>query len=125
MAIHIPNLAAAALVAALLPATPLLAQSAEQGKAAFAQCAMCHGTKPGEKKMGPTLAGVVGRKAGSLPGYAASPALTKWGKTWSTKELDAYLTAPMKTVPGTRMAFGGVVNPQRRADLIAYLKTLK
>ncbi|MCW2338874.1 cytochrome c [Sphingobium sp. B2D3A] len=108
-----------------LSSAPLLAQSADKGRAAFAQCAVCHGTKPGEKKLAPSLAGVVGRKAGVVPGMTApSPALAKWGRTWSTKELDTFLTAPAKLVPGTRMAIS-VPDDGKRADIIAYLKTLK
>ncbi|MBC2667153.1 c-type cytochrome [Novosphingobium flavum] len=113
------------LVAALgLIAQPGLAQSAADGKTAFATCAACHGTKAGEKKVGPTLAGVVGRKSGSLPGFAYSPALAKAGKVWSPAQLDAFLAAPMKVVPGTRMVIA-VPDAKRRADLIAYLATLK
>ena len=114
-----------ALSATLLFTTPSLAQSAEKGKAAFAQCTACHGTKPGEKKMGPTLAGVVGRKAGTLAGLTApSQALAKFGKPWTAKDLNAFLTAPAKLVPGTRMVIA-VPDATRRADIIAYLATLK
>jgi cytochrome c len=111
--------------AILMAPSPLLAQSAAKGKTAFAQCAACHGTKAGEKKLGPSMAGVVGRKAGVLAGLSApSPALAKYGKTWTAKELNAFLAAPAKTVPGTRMTIA-VPDKTRRADIIAYLATLK
>jgi cytochrome c len=96
-----------------------------KGKAAFARCAICHGVKTGEKRIGPSMAGVMGRKSGTLPGFAYSAALKKKAMVWNAKTLDGFLAAPMKTVPGTRMAFAGMPNPADRANVIAYLATLK
>lgn len=93
--------------------------------AAFAQCAACHSVEPGKNGVGPTLAGVFGAKAGAVPGYAYSEANRNSGLTWDEATLDEYLTAPMKKMPGTKMAFAGVADPARRKDLIDYLKTLK
>lgn len=92
---------------------------------AFAQCISCHSVKPGQNGVGPSLHGVVGRKAGTLPGYAYSSALKAWGHTLDEAELDRWLTAPMKDVPGTKMVFPGIPDPARRKAVIDYLATLK
>ncbi|HKX22202.1 MAG TPA: cytochrome c family protein, partial [Rhizorhapis sp.] len=70
------------------------------------------------------LAGVVGRKAGSTE-FAYSPAMKAAGFAWSTDKLDAFLTHPSAVVKGTKMAYGGLPNPQDRADLIAFLASKK
>ena len=92
---------------------------------AFGQCAACHSAMPGMNGVGPSLAGVVGRKAGTLAGFSYSAAMTAYGKTWDEATLDAYLTSPAKVVPGTRMTYMGQSDPAKRAEIIAYLKTLK
>ncbi len=101
------------------------AQAAASPPAAFAQCISCHSVKPGVNGVGPSLHGVIGRKAGTLPGYAYSDALKTWGKTLDEAELDTWLTAPMKDVPGTKMVFPGMPDPARRKAVIDYLATLK
>jgi cytochrome c len=75
--------------------------------------------------VGPSLVGVYGRKAASLPGYDYSAALKASGLVWNAANLDAWLTDPSKLVPGTKMAFTGIATPDLRADVIAYLATLK
>lgn len=100
------------------------AQSVPTAKAAFAACAMCHGTTAAERKIGPPLAGVVGRRAGSVPGYAYSAAFRKLTKIWTPRELDAFLKAPQKTVPGSKMVYAGMADNTRRASIIAYLAGL-
>jgi cytochrome c len=114
------------IIAAALLAVPVAAQAqtAPNGKVAFAACMACHGTKPTDKRMGPTMAGIVGRKAGSVNGYAYSPAMAKSGIVWNEAKLDAYMANPKGVVPGTKMAFGGVPQPEKRKAIIAYLKTL-
>lgn len=91
---------------------------------AFAQCMVCHATQPDTNLIGPTLAGVFGRRAGSNPGFAYSAALKASGLTWDEASLDAFLVAPMTAVPGTRMSYAGLKDPDQRKALIAYLKTL-
>lgn len=91
---------------------------------AFAQCMVCHATRPDTNLIGPTLAGVFGRRAGSKPGFAYSAALKASGLTWDEASLDAFLVAPMTAVPGTRMSYAGLKDPDQRKALIAYLKTL-
>ena len=93
--------------------------------AAFGQCAACHSVEPGMNGVGPSLAGVVGRKAGSASGFAYSEANKASGLTWDEKTLDTYLTNPMKMVPGTKMTFAGLPDPAQRKAVIDYLKTLK
>jgi cytochrome c len=100
------------------------AQDAAAGKAVFAQCTACH-TVDGTESLGPTLKGVVGRKAGSAEGFRYSRAMKATTYSWDAKILDTYLTDPAKTIPGNVMPFSGVADAKQRADLIAYLATLK
>ncbi|HWE76175.1 MAG TPA: c-type cytochrome [Stellaceae bacterium] len=88
-------------------------------------CAVCHSTDPGTNKLGPSLAGVVGRKSGSLGDYSYSPAMAKLGATWDNATLDKYLTDPQTMVPGTKMIFPGVKDANDRKALIDYLATLQ
>lgn len=89
-------------------------------------CTTCHiATKDGPKRPGPTLFGVVGRKSGTVDGFRYSEGNKNANIVWSTDNLDPYLADPKKVVPGTIMAFAGVKKPEERADLIAYLATLK
>lgn len=114
--------AASALVA--LAALPSQASTASARPAAFAQCAGCHSTEPGKNLFGPSLAGVSMRRAGTLPGYAYSPALKKSGIAWNAQTLDRWLTSPQKAVPGTKMPLAGVPDPATRRALVSYLLTL-
>lgn len=110
----------------VLAATPALADGdAAHGKVIFNQCLVCHTIEPGKWKIGPSLWGVVGRHSASLPGFNYSPAMKAHNVTWDEDTLNTYLTAPMKVVPGTRMTYPGIPDAQNRADVIAYLKTLK
>lgn len=93
--------------------------------AAFAQCAACHSVEAGKNGVGPTLAGLVGRKAGTQPGFAYSDANRNSGLIWDEQTLDTYLTNPMKMMPGTKMVFAGISDAAKRKELIEYLKTLK
>jgi cytochrome c len=89
-------------------------------------CPTCHSVIKGDDmKIGPNLVGVVGRKAGttkSLMGPTEN--LTKYGVIWSAETLDEFLANPSAKVPGTPM-MGILTDPQQRADVIAYLATLK
>lgn len=96
------------------------------GKKAFLQCQICHSVNPGGVNgMGPNLAGVAGSKAALKPGFAYSAALKKSGIVWNAKTLDAWITKPSALVPGNRMVYMGMADPAKRADVIAYLATLK
>lgn len=102
------------------------AGDAAKGKDLFARCMVCHtADKGGPNRVGPNLFGVVGRKAGTLPGYSYSTAMKSSGITWDEEVLAKYLVAPSKMVPGTKMPFGGFSEPTQAADVAAYLGTLK
>jgi cytochrome c len=87
-------------------------------------CSACHATEPGVKKVGPSLAGVVGRKSGSAPDYNYSPALRATNITWDENTLDKWLQNPVGDVHGARM-FITVPNAGDRQNVIAYLESLK
>jgi cytochrome c len=91
--------------------------------AAFSQCAICHQVKPGASGLGPNLHGVVGRKAGSLAGFAYSSAMKGSGVTWDAASIDAYIEAPQKFMPGTRMSYPGLKDKAKRDEVIAWLKS--
>lgn len=93
-----------------------------RGQRIFAQCATCHSPEAGVNRVGPSLHGIIGRPAGSVPGFRYSDANRNSGITWTEQELFTYLENPRARVPGTIMAFVGLRNPQQRADVIAYLK---
>ena len=118
---------AGALFLASVPflATPALAQDAAAGATLFkGRCGICHSVTPGQKAMmAPNLSGVAGRKAGSTE-FNYSSALKASGLKWDKPTLDKFLTAPMKLVPGTRMVIS-LPDAKQRADVVAYLSTLK
>jgi cytochrome c len=79
---------------------------------------------PGQHLVGPSLAGVYGKPAAGAADYPYSAALKQAGLTWDDATLDRFLTAPMKTVPGTRMTYAGLADPAARHEIVMYLKTL-
>ena len=89
-----------------------------------AQCSACHSNQPGVNGIGPSLAGVAGRKAGSLAGFHYTPAISGSGLTWDAKTFIQFLADPSKLVPGTAMTVM-VPDETGRANLYAYLATLK
>jgi len=99
------------------------AGDAVAGKTAFDnQCAACHTSVVGKNGFGPSLAGVVGRKSGTLAGYAYTPAMTHANLTWDAATLDQFLTSSTAKVPGTSMPVE-IADEKTRADTIAYLAT--
>ena len=118
-------LAAAIAAPAVFAAAPK--PDIENGKAQFAMCSICHSAtkEPAPAAIGPGLFGIVGRKAASQKDFTAySPALKDSKITWSAKTLDEFLANPMGKVPGTLMTIP-VSDATNRADVIAYLATLK
>ena len=99
------------------------AADAEHGKVVFQTCVACHSDKP--DAIGPSLRGVYGRKAGSLPGFRYSNAMLRAGFVWDETNLHDYLTDPQAKVKGNRMPFGGLNNRADIDDVIAYLKDYK
>jgi cytochrome c len=116
------------LAAAVFAATLLLAGHARaegdiaRGEARFQECAACHKLDAGANGVGPSLHGIFERKAGELADFRYSPALKRSGIAWSPQTLEAYVTDPQALVPGNRMPYAGMADPQGRADLIAYLE---
>jgi len=113
----------AALVAVALPMLALAQAQGDpdKGKAAFEQCAACHSLGEAGDYDGPTLKGIIGRKAGSLDDYRYSAAMKRSGVTWDAATLDQYIADPQAFIPGNRMAFAGIGDKALRDDLIAYL----
>ncbi|HEV8028862.1 MAG TPA: cytochrome c family protein [Stellaceae bacterium] len=110
---------------AMLVAAPsmALAQDADAGAQVFAKCRICHQVGETAKiAVGPVLNGVVGRKAGTFPGYSYSAANKDSGITWDEPTLKEYLKNPRAKVPGTKMIFPGLPNDQDISNVIAYLK---
>jgi cytochrome c2 len=115
-----------AALLALLPAYAVAAEgNAVRGRRLFqSQCAACHTATAENRVTGPGLAGVFGRKAAASEGFAYSEALKKSDLTWDAATLEKFFAGPTQLVPGTTMV--QVVNPpSARADIIAYLNTLK
>jgi cytochrome c2 len=102
------------------------AQDAAAGRAVYqSKCAICHSIQPGRSIIGPSLFGVVNRHAGQMPGFHYSDANVHSGLTWDPPTLDRYLTAPRQVVPGTLMTFPGLTDSSQRANVIAFLETLR
>jgi cytochrome c len=120
--------AAAALLAASVFAAPAAqAQDVAVGETAFRRlCAACHiVTAEGRRGVGPSLFGIVGRKSGTVEGFRYSSANQNANIVWTPEVLDKYLVNPRETIPGTIMAFAGIRNDAERANVVAYLQTLK
>ncbi|MDZ7894931.1 MAG: cytochrome c family protein [Sphingobium sp.] len=103
----------------------VLKGDAARGKTLFSQCAACHSVTPGTDMIGPNLRGIVGTKAGDVAGYQFTAAMKNSGIIWSPQQLYEFLESPQAKVPGTKMPFGGIPDPQSRADIIAWLETQK
>jgi cytochrome c len=118
---------AAALALGALGSAAAQEGNAEEGAEVFKKCRACHEVGPDAKnKVGPVLNGIIGRKAGTIEGFAysnANKAAGAKGLTWTEDVLLKYLENPLTYMPGTKMAFAGLKDEQDRKDLIAYLKT--
>jgi cytochrome c len=113
------------LVLAVTGVTAAHAQSGEpRGAKAYQACVACHSLEPGRHFTGPSLANLLGRKAGTAPGFQRySDALQKSGVVWDETTLDAWLRAPASFIPGNVMTFSGLNDEMVRRDLIQYLKS--
>ncbi|KQN05318.1 c-type cytochrome [Sphingomonas sp. Leaf25] len=98
--------------------------SVDAGKRAFGQCGQCHTIGQGGQALaGPNLYGIMGRAMAADPRFGYSQALIDHGGRWDAATMDRWLANPVAMVPGTRMMFGGIADPLRRADIIAYLRS--
>ena len=96
--------------------------NAAEGAKIFKKCAACHSiTEGGANKIGPALWGVLGRPAGSVPGYKYSKAMAAHGKNWSFEEMNGFLTKPKDWIKGTKMSFAGLKKAEDRAAVILYM----
>jgi cytochrome c len=121
---HATALLAAAVIVVSIPGQSR-AQDAAAGEKVFAKCKVCHFADQDTNKIGPSLHGVIGRTAGTHPGYAYSAAMIEAGKSgvvWDEPTLTTYLHNPRAMVKGTKMAFAGLQSDKDIADVIAYLK---
>jgi len=116
---------AAALLAGLWPMHGHAADPAAGQSVFITQCGVCHSPLPGKNMVGPSLFGVIGRESGSVEGFHYSAANKGAGITWNADVLDRYLTSPREVVPGTIMTYAGLKDDAKRADVIAYLETLR
>jgi nitrite reductase (NO-forming) len=94
---------------------------AAAGRQIFKKCQACHSLEPGKTILGPSLAGIVGRKSAADANFSYSPAMKQAALTWDAPTLDAYLAEPAKIVPGNRMPFPGLKTDHDRQDVIAFL----
>lgn len=101
---------------------------AAKGEKLFKRCKACHKIEDGKNGVGPHLAGISGRAVGAVEGFKYSKGMMAYaegGTVWDDQHLDAFLAKPKAEVKGTKMSFGGFKKEGQRADIIAYLKTLK
>jgi cytochrome c len=117
-------LPAAIIGGVLAAATSSIAQNTPAASASFNQCAVCHSID-GSNGTGPTLQHLLGRRSGTVPGFRYSRAMKSAAIVWDEASLDRYLTNPQEFVPGNIMPFGGVADAPQRAEIIAYLRTLR
>ena len=120
-----PSVAARRSSRVRLPPARAAAQAegdSAQGENVFGKCKACHALEPGKNKIGPSLAGLFGRTAGTVEGFKYSTAMKDSGIVWDEETLDSFLEKPKQVVPKTRMAFPCLRKEQDRMDVIAYLK---
>ena len=111
---------------AILATTTARAADPAAGQAVFkTQCGICHSVVQGKNMVGPSLFGIAGRSSGTIEGFRYSAANKAANLVWTPETLDRYLIAPREVVPGTIMTYAGLKDETKRADLIAYLQTVK
>jgi cytochrome c len=122
-AIATPRLVAVIAAIALSPVAG--AQSLDAGRKAYQECIACHSTEKGVNGVGPSLAGIVGSKAGDVEGFRFSGPMSRSGIVWTPESLNRFLADPQAVVPGTRMPYSGMADAADRAALIQYLGSLE
>jgi cytochrome c len=122
----IPTVAAAACAALALAGCSPSGTDAATGKKLFTQCAECHQVGPNARGgFAPELNKLFGRRAGSTPDFAYSPAMKASGIVWNERTLSTFLHDPDKLVPGTKMRFWGIGDERQITALLAYLRTFQ
>jgi cytochrome c len=122
------TVSAVACVALLKLTVAAPAKAADDGQAAFNNhCRTCHSTKKGDNRLGPSLYGIFGRKAGTVPGYSNySQSLAGSGITWTESTLDKYIEDPEALIPNNNMKpYTGSRDPAERQKIITYLKSIR
>jgi cytochrome c len=114
------RLAPTAVLVLAVVAPAAAAPDPVRGEQVYGRCLACHALA--YDRVGPRHCGLIGRPAGSVPGFVYSPAMKRSGIVWSERALDRFLAAPMKAMPGTAMTYDGIADAKERADLIAYLE---
>ncbi len=120
MMTHLMAGAAAVMLLLGFPGGASAAGDPVKGESIYARCQGCHSID--RNRIGPLHRGLFGRTAGSVAGFSYSKAMKSSGIVWGEATLDDFLAHPRQTVPGTKMTYAGIADPQERADLIAYLK---
>jgi cytochrome c len=113
------------LIGAVLAASSggALAADVAAGEQSFKKCLVCHSIGADAKnKVGPAQNGLDGRKAGTVEGFNYSDANKNSGITWNEQTFKQYIKAPQAMIPGTKMTFAGITDPQEGDNLWAYLK---
>jgi cytochrome c len=119
--IRLPLAAALLPLALLVSVAPAAAQNVQRGEKLFTDCRACHTMQSGVNNVGPSLAGVIGRKAAAGDDFRYSPAMKRSGLTWDATTLGAFIANPQGVVPGNRMPYAGMPDAKDVADLVAYL----
>ncbi len=112
----------ASVICLVLAAPAGAVGDAARGEEIYSRCLACH--SPDRNRTGPKHCDLIGRRAGTIPGFSYSKAMRQSNIVWGAASLDRFLTAPVKVVPGTTMTYAGISRAQERADLISYLATL-
>jgi cytochrome c len=121
MRMHALTAGAAALV--LVLGGPARGEGdAAKGEKVFAKCKTCHEIATAKNKVGPTLQGVIGRKAGTVEGFKYSEAMAKSGIVWDATTIVEYIAKPKEFIAGNKMAFAGLKKEDEIADLVAYIQ---
>jgi cytochrome c2 len=109
-------------MALMMMASAQAAGDEKRGEQVFNHCKPCHSLDAGKNGVGPTLHGLFGRKAGTVPDYNYSAAMKNSGVVWNEDTLKQYLGDPHKFIPGEKMIFAGIKNEKQLNDLIVYLR---
>ena len=106
---------------AMVVAMDASAADADHGRQLYEQCAACHSLKAGEQLLGPSLNGVIGRKAGALEEFRYSPPMKRSTIVWTRETIATFLAEPQKDIPGNRMPYSGMPEAKDREDILDYL----